>query len=224
MLQLILAAAFFVGLHFVISGSALRDTLVAKLGEMSFRGVFSLLSVLGLWWLVHAYRAAPYVETWGQLGGFKPIAALLMLPAFLLAVLGLTLRNPTVVGGEPLLSQPAQGVLRITRHPFLWGTALWAFAHLVANGDAAALVFFGSLLGLALGGTLSIERKRLRTHREAWERFLLNTSNPPFLAILQGRNALVLSEIGWKRPAVAVLLYLAMLHFHRPWIGVSPLF
>jgi len=223
MLQLVFAALFFVGIHFVLSGSRLRDVFVAKLGETGFRAGFSLLSLLGLWWLIHAYRAAPYIETWGQLGWFKPVAALLMLPAFLLAVLGISTPNPAVVGGEKALGQPAQGILRITRHPFLWGVALWALTHAIANGDAAALTLFGSLLLLALGGTVSIDDKRLRLHGESWEQFLLNTSNLPFQAIIEQRNVLALSEIGWRRPLAAVVLYLAMLHFHVKLFGVSPL-
>lgn len=224
MLPLVLAAIFFVGIHFVISGSRLRDTLVAKLGEQRFRAGFSLLSIIGLIWLVSAYRGAPYVETWGQLGWFKPIALLLMLPAFLLATLGMTLANPTAMGGEALMNQSARGVLRITRHPFLWGVALWAATHLIANGDAAALVLFGSLLLLAVGGTYSIDDKRLRIYGEPWEKYLLETSSLPFLAILQKRNILALKEIGWRRPLLALAIYMAVLHFHKKLFGVSPLF
>lgn len=226
MLQLVLAAAFFLGIHFVISGSRLRDVCVEKLGEKNFRAGFSVLSLLGIGWLAHAYRAAPYVDTWGQLGWFKPFAAVLVLLAFVLVVLGVTTRNPTVVGGEKALydEDPARGVLRITRHPFLWGVALWALAHVIVNGDVASLVLFGSLLLLALGGTISIDDKRLRLYGEAWEKFLLSTSNLPFGAIREGRNRFVFAEIGWRWPAVAVVLYLAMLHFHSKLFGVSPLF
>ncbi|SMF95539.1 Uncharacterized membrane protein [Methylomagnum ishizawai] len=224
MIPLVLAAIFFVGIHFVISGSRLRDTLVARLGESRFRAGFGLLSLLGLVWLAQAYRAAPYIETWGQLGWFKPVALLLILPAFVFATLGMTTANPTAVGGAAPMEQTAQGVLRITRHPFLWGVALWAATHLIANGDAASLVLFGALLLLAVGGTYSIDDKRLRLYGEAWEKYLLATSNLPFLAIIQRRNILALKEIGWRRPALALVLYLAMLHFHKGLFGVSPLF
>jgi uncharacterized membrane protein len=226
MLQLALAAVFFVGLHFLISGSRLRDTLVFILGEPAFRAEFSLLSLFGLWWLVHAYRAAPYLETWGQPGWFKPIAAFFMLFAFLLIVAGLTTRNPVAAGGGQYLDRDelAHGILRITRHPVLWGISLWALLHLFANGDAAALVLFGSLLLLTLGGAHSLDAKRLRLYGENWERFLLVTSNVPFAAIRQERNVLRLGEIGWWRPVLAIVLYLAMMHFHAKLFGVSPLF
>jgi uncharacterized membrane protein len=226
MLELILAATFFVGIHAVIAGSRLRDHLIARIGETMFRAGFSAISLLGLWWLVRAYREAPYIETWGQVSWFKPVAAGLMLIAFLLVIAGLTTKNPAAVAGESALNGPhaAHGILRITRHPFLWGLAIWAFAHVVANGDLAALVLFGSLLTLCLVGTRSIDTKRKRLFGEAWERFAAATSNLPFQAILQGRNQLRLGEIGWLRAGAAVLLYMGMLHAHVRLFGVSPLF
>src|SRR5665811_1761706 len=88
--QLILAALFFIALHVGVSGTSARGRAIEKLGENVYRAAFSLLSLLGIVWLAHAYRLAGYIETWGQLAWFKPIAALLMLLAFLLAVLGMT--------------------------------------------------------------------------------------------------------------------------------------
>lgn len=226
MLQLILAASFFVGIHFGVAGTRWRDRLVGRFGEKMFRGVFSGFSLFGLYWLVTAYRGAPYIETWGQLAGFKPVAGVLMLAALLLVVAGLTTKNPTAVAGESSLNEPdaAHGVLRITRHPFLWGLSLWALVHLIANGDAAALVLFGSLLVLCLVGTRSIDAKRRRAFGGAWDRFASVSSNIPFVAIAQGRNHFSFTEIGWRRLLGAAALYLAMLHVHAKLFGVSPLY
>jgi uncharacterized membrane protein len=116
------------------------------------------------------------------------------------------------------------GILRITRHPFLWGLTLWALAHMIANGDLAALVLFGSLLVLCLIGTRSIDAKRQRAFGDRWERFAALTSNIPFAAIKEGRNQLKIAEIGWQRLAGAVFLYMAAMHFHAKIFGVSPLF
>ncbi|CAI8912422.1 NnrU family protein [Methylocaldum szegediense] len=226
MIQLTFAAAFFVGIHFLIAGTRWRDRLITRYGERIYRGGFSILSLAGLVWLIYAYRQAPYIETWGQLQWFKPIAAFLMLIAFILAVAGVTTPNPTAVDGEPLLyeAEPAQGMLRITRHPFLWGIALWAAVHLIANGDAAALVLFGSFLILTLGGTRSIDTKRQRQFGDRWAKFAAATSNIPFYAILERRNRLEWAEIGWWRIALALVLYFALMHFHSSLFGVSPLF
>jgi len=226
MTQLIFAALFFLGLHFGVAGTALRKHLIDRLSERTYRIAFSSLSLLGLFWLVHAYRSAEYVETWGQLTWFKPVAAILMLAAFLFAVLGLTTPNPTAVGGEKLLESdaPAIGVMRITRHPFLWGLAIWAFTHLVANGDAASLVLFGSLLVLVLGGMPSIDAKRRKAYGEHWERFAAATSVIPFMAIREGRNRLEWREIKLWQIAAALVAYAAIMHFHKAWFGVSPLY
>jgi len=59
MLQLTLAALFFVGIHFGIAGTKLRDTLIARQGEATFRAGFSLLSILGILWLGYAYKKTP---------------------------------------------------------------------------------------------------------------------------------------------------------------------
>ena len=66
MASLLAAAIFFVGIHFVISGSPLRGKIVASLGDGPFRGLFSLLSVIGIVWLSRAYSQAEYI----QLGSF----------------------------------------------------------------------------------------------------------------------------------------------------------
>ncbi|QSA96659.1 NnrU family protein [Methylococcus sp. EFPC2] len=224
MIQLIFAALFFLGLHFGIAGSSLRVRSIEVLGAKGYRITFSTLSVLGLYWLAHAYRAAPYVETWGQLSGLKPVAAPLVLLAFLLVVLGVTTPNPTAVDGEKLLQEDgaAAGVLRITRHPFLWGVAIWAFSHLVVNGDLAALILFGSLLVLVVGGMFSIDAKRRQACGQHWSRYAEATSLWPFQAILAGRNRLVWREFKWWQLTLGVVLWAAVMHFHRAWFGVAP--
>jgi uncharacterized membrane protein len=110
----------------------------------------------------------------------------------------------------------ARGIVRITRHPFLWGVALWALVHLIVNGDLASLIVFGSLFVLALGGTASIDAKRRRIFGEDWSRFAQTTSNVPFAAILAGRNQLrrALSEIGIVRPVIAMAAYALIFIFH----------
>jgi uncharacterized membrane protein len=225
MASLFAAAIFFVGIHPVISGSALRGKIIGLIGEGPFRGLFSLLSLIGVVWLSRAYGQAEYIQLWGKLYAFRPYALVLMLLAFFFVVLALTTPNPTAVGGEALLTEkePAKGIQRITRHPFLWGVALWSFTHLILNGDLASVLFFGSFLVLAIQGPFSIDRKREKAAGDAWNRFAAVTSNLPFQAIIEGRNSLKLAEIGWWPPLLAVILYGLFLHLHRNLFGVSPL-
>ena len=226
MTQLILAALFFTALHVGVAGTSARGRAIEKLGENVYRAAFSLLSLLGIVWLAHAYRVAGYIETWGQLAWFKPIAAFLMLVAFLLVVLGMATPNPMAVGGENLLmaDAPARGIHRVTRHPFLWGVAVWAFVHLIANGDAASLVLCVSLLVVAFVGMISIDAKRKKACGRHWDSYAASTSIIPFQAIKDGRNTLVITEFKVWQLVVALVLYLAVMHFHQAWFGVSPLF
>ena len=219
MLNLIIASAYFLVIHFVVSGTRLRDGLVSRLGAGPYRGAFALASVVGLVWMSYAYRHAPMVELWGLVLGFRPAAHVLVLIAFLFVVIGITTPSPTRVGMESKVGQgqeAARGTVRITRHPFLWGTALWALIHLIVNGDLASLIFFGSLLVLAVGGTFAIDAKRRRNFGEQWIKFANVTSNVPFAAIVAGRNrlGLALAEIGLWRPLAAILAYVAAFYLH----------
>ncbi len=226
MLSLIAASAFFLLIHFGVSGTRLRDRLVTLMREGPYRGAFALASLVGLVWMSRAYARAPAIELWAPLPGIRPLALMFVFVAFLFVVIGLATASPTRVGMESTLAQGtgiARGMVRITRHPFLWGVALWAFVHLVANGDLASLIFFGSLLVLALGGTAAIDAKRRRSFGDDWHRFAEATSNIPFAAIASGRNQLgaALREIGLLRPAIAIAAYAAFLAFHGRLFGAG---
>jgi uncharacterized membrane protein len=225
MASLIAAAVFFLGIHFGVSGTTLRDRLVGAIGDRAFRGLFALASLVGLIWLARAYSHAPHVPLWGQLLALKPIAIPLVLIAFAFIVIGVGTPNPTSVGRESQLTREVQarGMTRITRHPFLWGTALWALVHLVINGDAASAILFGSLLVLALGGTASIDAKRRRNYGAGWAEFARQTSNVPFAAIASGRNRLgpAFREIGLVRPLLAIVIFVAVFALHGRLFGAS---
>jgi len=221
MLLLILAALLFVGLHVGVSGSALRGALVARLGENGFRGAFSLASLVAIVLMVLAWRGAETAPLWFAPGWLRWILALLMLPAFVLFMASHK-RNPTAVGARGLGEAP-RGIQRVTRHPMLWSFAIWAAIHMIGNGDTAALVFFGAFLATALAGMPSIDGKLARRFPETWPGFAAKTSILPFGAILAGRNRLAIGEIGWMPPVVGLVLWAAILHFHRAFFGVPVL-
>jgi uncharacterized membrane protein len=225
MRNLVTAAGFFLLIHFGIAGTRLRDAVVTRIGEGAYRIVFSVLSLVGIVWLVGAYARAPFELLWAPSPLAMQISLGVVLIAFLLAVPGLLTPNPTTANFESRLKREdvVQGIIRVTRHPFLWGTALWSGMHLITNGDVASVIVYGSFLFLTLAGTLSIDTKRRRRFGPAWERFEQATSNVPFAAIFSGRNRLALGEIGWWRLALAVLAYAVLLTFHARWFGASPL-
>lgn len=215
--DLIAACAYFLLIHFAVSGTRLRDVLTGVLGEKPYRGLFSLASIIGIAWMIYAYRHAPLIPTWGFVAGFRPVAYVLVFIAFLFAVIGIMTPSPTQVGMESKLDPAmARGMVRITRHPFLWGVGLWAATHLVVNGDQASLILFGTLLVLAIGGTAAIDAKRRRKFPEKWPSFAQATSSVPFVAIARGGSRLgpALAEIGPWRVLAAVVLYAVALYLH----------
>lgn len=219
MSNLVIAAIFLIGTHFGIASTQLRGQLVASIGEGPYRALYSLVAAVAMVWLVLAWRAAPVVPLWHPGAGLRHLTVALMPVALLLAVGGLTTPNPTAVGQKPDAdaAEPARGILRVTRHPFLWGVGAWAVLHILANGDQASLVFFGSFAMLALVGTVLIDARRTRESPPGWGVFLQRTSNVPFAAILQGRQRLVLREIGLVQVAATLGLYLLLLVLH-PWL------
>jgi uncharacterized membrane protein len=228
LLQLILSCAVFLLLHLWVSGTPLRDRLVARLGEGPYLGLFSLASVVVLVWMLMAYGAArsggPHAVWWGPTPLTLHIQLVLMLVAFLLAVPGLLTRNPGSVGQTGALGDPdpVRGVLRITRHPFLWGVAIWSAGHLLVNGDLISLILFGTMGVLAVGGAASIDAKRRRTHGEGWAAFEARSSFLPFGAILAGRQTLRPAEFGLQA-LIALAIYLAVLLAHPLIAGVPAL-
>ncbi|WP_439817686.1 NnrU family protein [Zavarzinia sp. CC-PAN008] len=223
MISLAAAAVFFLAVHILVPGTALRGRLVGLLGAPAYQGLFSVVSILGIAWLAWAYNQAAYGPfLWGELPGSRHLAMTLMLPVFILFFSGLMTRNPTAVGQEATLerAEPARGVLRITRHPFMWSVVAWSVLHLLANGDGASLILFGTMLVLALWGPLLIDRRRAATHGAAWQRFAAITSNVPFAAILGGRNRLALGEIAWWHWLGGIALWALVLLFHGDILGV----
>jgi uncharacterized membrane protein len=222
--RLALAAFAWFAIHAFIAGSELRWWLVQRMGQRAFAAFFSLLSLAALLFLIDAYRKAAFYPLW-----FSPriihFLPLVVMPLSLILLVGaFSVPNPTAVGAEKVLQRTdaARGVLRITRHPFLWATALWSCAHLLVTGHVAAILFFGSLLATALRGTGSIDEKRRRTNKAAFLRYLEVTSNVPFAAIVQGKNRLVLKEL-WVPLVIAALLMAVLLHMHLRLFGRSPL-
>ena len=213
MIDLLAATAAFLLAHFV-SSTRLRPRLVATLGEWPYRGVYSLVAFVTLGWMIWAYAGAPREALWT---GLRGLPRLVMPLALVLIACGYA-RNPTMVGADRLLKSedPARGIIRVTRHPIMWGVMLWAAAHLLARGELAAVVFFGGFLVLAALGTILMDRRK--SSDPDFQRFKAVTSSVPFVAIAQGRNRIVWREIGWKRPAIGIAAF-ALVFFLHPWIS-----
>ncbi len=214
MAELVLALLAFVASHAIPANPRLRGPLVARLGKPLYMVLYSLLSLAVIAWIAMAYRDAPVVELWPQAPWTRWVPFLLMLPASLLLAAGLATPNPFSLGrGAKGFDFQRPGILRLTRHPFLWGLTLWAGAHLVPNGDLASLILFGLLLALPLLGMLAFERRRRAALGADWGR----------LAAQTGTGRLRAGDLDWRWLLAGLVLWALLLGGHPHVIGVSPL-
>lgn len=235
MTMLIIGTVLFVGGHFLLSAAPVRARLVGKVGDLPFLVIYSLVSIAALGAMISGYTNADAIELWGQPAWTRWVPTVLMPPALLLLAGGYLNRNLAAIMRtgplrapadlpEPANSDgpPVMGMTAVTRHPVMWGIALFALAHLAPNGDTASLLLFGGLAVLALGGAAHIDAKLAARHPEGWARYAAVTSFWPGLALARGRVRIGARQVGWLPLVVAVLLYGGFLHLHGWLFGVSP--
>ena len=134
MTQLILGLILFLGAHSVrIWADGWRNRTIEHYGEKAFKGVHALVSLLGFYLLVVGYGEARLetVALWNPPIFTKHISILLMLLSSILLVATYVPRN--------------HFKMRLG-HPMVLSVKVWALSHLLANGNLADLVLFGSFL------------------------------------------------------------------------------
>jgi len=220
---LFLAAAFWVGWHVGVAGTALRGRIVGLIGEIGFMIGFSIGSVASIMLLVMAWQAAPVWFLWSAPRELRWVLALVMLPAFILFIASVTQPNPTSAG-QKLAAGGPRGITRVTRHPMLWSFALWAGVHVVANGDVASLIFFGAFLATCLLGMPSIDAKLAKRDPEMWARLAPTTSILPFGAVFSGRGRVDFAEIGPRPLVLGTVLWVGLLVAHPIAFGVPAIY
>ena len=134
MTVLILGLILFLGPHSVrIVAEPWRTQMLQRLGEKPWKGLYSLVSLIGFALIIWGYGLARYnpVVLWQPPVAMRHIASLLTLASFILLTAAYV---------------PGNSIKARLRHPMILGVKLWAFAHLLANGMAADLVLFGAFL------------------------------------------------------------------------------
>jgi uncharacterized membrane protein len=114
-------------------------------------------------------------------------------------------------GAEAAAKKPVHGVFHITRHPMMWGFALWAVVHALVAPYAASLALTGGLLILALGGSAGQDRKKAALMGAAWADWSSRTHFMPFGAQITGKAS-------WKTAWPGLTLVLAGIVI---WLGIS---
>jgi len=123
------------GIHLLPSFSSVRDGLVESWGEKKYKGIYSLVSAVGLGLIIWGFATREIVEVFTPPAWGRPLAHALMPISFIL------LAAPDM---KP------NNIKRIVKHPMLWGVTLWAAVHLANNGDMASLLLFGGFLVFAI--------------------------------------------------------------------------
>ena len=209
-------AAFFLT-HSLPVRPPVRPWLVARLGHAGFGLGYSALSLGILAWLIGAAGRAPYLPLWPWAAWQTHVVPAVMLPVCLILALAVARPNPFSFGGaaNDRFDPARPGIVRLTRHPLLLALALWAGAHLLANGDLAHALLFGTFAGFALLGMRLIDRRKRRETGAAWARLEAARCRGP------------LRPASWPgvvlRLGLGGVLYAALVWVH-PWLfGVSPL-
>jgi uncharacterized membrane protein len=218
-------AALFIVTHLAISSAKIRPWLVSRLGEQPYRGVYSLVALATFIPLVMVFgyhrHAGPML--W-NLRGITPIrwlSWLLMLVALILLTAGLINPNPGAIGA-PSAKAPS-GILKITRHPTFVAIALFGVAHLLMNGWAGDVLFFGTFPVLGIVGGFHQDRRKLRELGDTYRRLMAQTSFLPGTALLQGRQRWSSADTPLTAIGIGAAATILILVFHPRLFGGSPL-
>jgi uncharacterized membrane protein len=142
MTLLVLGSILFLGSH-LIAVFGYRAKVEAMGGQHAYMGVVTIGSVISLIMVVMGYQQASYQQLWMPLPASHELATYLMPIATILLVAG---NVPGNIG-------------RYVKHPMLTGIAVWAFLHLLANGDLSSTIIFITFGGYAIYRRLTLQPK-----------------------------------------------------------------
>ncbi len=143
MTLLVAGLIVFFGVHVFPWFPARRDATLAMLGRQRYRGLFALLSAIGLGLIIFGYGTAERTYLWTPAEGARHLAYMIVPVALCLMV----------------AAEVGSNIKRLTAHPMLWGVVLWASVHLLNNGDVESLLLFGGFLAYSLLTMISTNRR-----------------------------------------------------------------
>lgn len=214
MTLLVLGLLLFLGAHSIrIVSEPMRTALIARLGALGYKALYSLVSLVGLILLIKGYalaREQPLV-LWAAWAPGRHIAALLSLVAFILVVAAYV---------------PGNRIKARVRHPMVLGVKVWAAGHLLANHTLADVVLFGGLLAWAV---FDFRAARLRDRATlgmlppAADRQPMADAPPGASAAANGPVQASPLVFDLLVLIIAIAAYWAFaMHLHASWIGVRP--
>ncbi|MGZ5823502.1 MAG: NnrU family protein [Hyphomicrobium sp.] len=148
MLVLVIGLVIFFAIHLVPSNAAMRDGLIARFGLTGYKAIFGIVSLIGFALIVVGFaklqmHPGKNPQLWVPPLWTRHLAVGLMWPAIIALVAAYV---------------PSR-IHTMLKHPMLVAIKIWALAHLLANGDLAALVLFGSFLAFAVYDRISVKKR-----------------------------------------------------------------
>jgi uncharacterized membrane protein len=143
---LVLGLVVFLGAHTFVTARPARAAAMQRLGTGPYMGLFAVVSVIGvllIGWGFGLYRQSGWIDVWTPPAWMRHVTILLMWPSIVLVV-------AAYLPGH---------IKRAAKHPMLAGVKLWAFAHLLSNGDLGSIILFGSFLGWAVYDRIAVKRR-----------------------------------------------------------------
>jgi uncharacterized membrane protein len=187
---MIIGLAMFFGVHTLTTLRPQRAALIARIGDMPYKTAYSVVSLIGIVLIGYGfarYRAAGMIDVWDPPRWLRHVNNLLLWPAFICVA-------AAFIPGD---------IKRVLKHPMLVGIKLWAFGHLLTNGDLGSMILFGSFLAWAVYDRITLKRRT-------------DPGAPDFG--LGGRDCDTLAVV------VGTLVYLALGFWFHPYVVGVPAF
>ena len=221
-------SGLFLGIHLLISSQRVRARLIDAIGAQPFRGVYSLAAIATLAGLIMAFAHHKHAGTmlWylRDNGAARLLTWLMMFAALVILAAGLIKPSPSsMIASVESASSGVHGVLKLTRHPAFVAFSLFGFAHMLMNGWAGDLIFFGTFPALGVLGGIHQDRRKLRELGESYHRLVADTSFFPGAALLSGRQRWTASDTPWTAFAIGLAMGAVLVFFHPYLFGGSPI-
>lgn len=218
MTPFVLLLLLFVVSHIGMTAPAVRGPLAGRFGERGFQALYSLISLLLLSGALFLWRRLGPQPLWVAPHWAWPFCSALMLLASVLFVGSLTPANKALAG-VPVDDRPAAGVLRITRHPMMWGFGIWALVHAWLSGSLPTVLLALAILIVALGGAAHQDGRKRAAGGALWQRYAGATSFWPLGAQIVGRQPWASLWPGLLPVAGGLLLWALATYAHPALLG-----
>jgi uncharacterized membrane protein len=227
-IEIAMWSSLFVGIHLLISSQGVRPRLIEAIGAQAYRGVYSLAAIATLtaMIIVFAHHKHAGAMLW-YLRDSEParlLTWLMMFAALIILVAGVIKPAPSsMVAPADNSAGGTKGVLKLTRHPAFVGFSLFGFAHMLMNGWAGDLIFFGAFPALGILGGISQDRRKLLEVGENYRRLVKSTSFFPGAALISRRQRWTAADTPWTAIGIGLAMGVVLVLFHPYLFGGSPI-